>query len=85
MRFKSYKLVEYTVILLGITTFVALFFYVGNDKQLRIIITALAAVFYVLWGIIHHILEGRFDFQIALEYILIGFFVFLLVLTALSI
>lgn len=85
MKITSPKLLEYSVLLIGVLVFAFLFFYVGNDATLRIVITALAAVFYSLWGIVHHMLEGRFNLEIALEYILISFFVFLLVLTALSI
>lgn len=85
MKLKTYKLIEYAILFFGVISFAFTFWYVGNNNIFRILLTAGAAVFYSLWGIIHHLIEHRLSLEIALEYILISFFVFLLVLTALNI
>ena len=85
MKVHNHKFVEYSVLLLGVVAFVLLFWYFRTDSNMKIIITGVSAIFYSLWGILHHSLEGRISMEIVLEYVLIGFFVFLLVLTALSV
>jgi hypothetical protein len=85
MKIKTHKFIEYTILFLGVVLFAFFFWRLGKNTFPRILITALAAIFYSLWGIIHHLLEHRLTVEIALEYILISFFVFLLVLTALNI
>lgn len=85
MNQKSYKLIEYTVLLLGVVVF-AVFFWTHRAHNIeRIVITGAAAVFYSVWGMLHHFFEKRLTLEIALEYILISFFTFLLVLIALSV
>lgn len=85
MNQKSYKLIEYTVLLLGVVVFAVFFWTYKAHNTERMVITGAAAIFYSLWGILHHLLEKRLTLEIALEYILISFFTFLLVLIALSV
>jgi len=85
MSTKSHKLIEYTVLLLGVVVFAFLFWTYRAHNTERIIIIGATAIFYSLWGIFHHLLEKRLTLEIALEYILISFFTFLLVLIALSV
>ncbi len=82
---KNYKILEYSVLFFGLIAFVSLFVYYRFDKSAEIKIMAMAAGFYALWGMLHHLLEDRLTLDIAIEYLLIGFFVFLLVFTSLSV
>lgn len=85
LKDKKYKLFEYTVLFLGIAVYAFLFLFLYKDNSsIKLLITALAVLFYVMWGVVHHYLEKRLTIEIAFEYILIGFLTFLLVLVALS-
>lgn len=46
--------------------------YLHGQKQMQIAIVVLIAVFYVVWGIVHHIAEHSFSIKIVLEYIAIA-------------
>ena len=82
---KKYKIIEYTVLLVGIAVYAFLFLYLYRDSNsMRLLITALAVLFYIMWGVVHHYLEKRLTIEIAFEYILIGVLTFLLVLVSLS-
>ncbi|PIP74848.1 MAG: hypothetical protein CO135_02975 [Candidatus Levybacteria bacterium CG_4_9_14_3_um_filter_35_16] len=55
-----------------------------GNKELQIIIFILTTIFYIIWGILHHLLNHELSSKIIIEYILIGavgisiiFFVFM--------
>jgi len=55
-----------------------------GNKELQIIIFILTTIFYIIWGILHHLLNHDLSSKIVIEYILIGtvgisiiFFVFM--------
>ena len=85
LKNKNYKLIEYSVLLTGVVSFGTLFWLFSGNNSARLLLTALAVLFYVLWGVIHHFLERRLTLEIAIEYVLIGFLTFLLVLVSLSV
>ena len=85
MSKNSYKLIEYSILLTGVIIFAFCFWFYRSSNNARLIVTGLASFFYITWGIVHHALEKRLTPEIALEYILIGFLTFLLVLIALSV
>jgi len=85
LKNKNYKLIEYSVLLTGVVSFGILFWLFSGNNSARLLLTALAVLFYVLWGVIHHFLERRLTLEIAIEYVLIGFLTFLLVLVSLSV
>ena len=85
MKTKGHKIIEYTVLLLGVVVFSVLFYFFRYDRSMELILIAIAALFYAVWGLVHHAYEKRLNLEIALEYILISFFIFLLVLSALSV
>ncbi len=85
MKQSSYKLIEYTMLLFGVIIFALSFWQSRHHVGQQIIITAGAAVFYVIWGLVHHWMEKRLTLEIALEYVLMGAFTFLLVLIALGV
>lgn len=85
MNEKERHLVEYLIFgVLGITLLIAFIAFRDNRSILRII-AGLESLLYILWGIIHHSREDRLSKEIVSEYILLGTFVFLLLLTALSV
>ncbi len=67
------------LVLVFILIFGALaFLYYQRFPQAQIVSLFLTASFYVLWGIIHHYLEGDLHLRIILEYVavaLLGFLV----------
>ncbi len=85
MNYKGYKIIEHTVLVLGIIVIGILFYQFRFDKSALIVLMAIAAIFYSFWGMVHHLIEERLTVDVALEYILIGLFVFILVLTAISV
>ncbi len=85
MSKNSFKLIEYSILLTGVVVFAFCFWFYHSSNTARLVITGSASIFYILWGVIHHALEKRLTLEIALEYVLIGFLTFLLVLIALSV
>jgi len=85
MRDKERHLVEYLIFgALAIALLVSFIVFRDNRNILRVI-AGLQSLLYILWGIIHHSREDRLSKEIVSEYVLLGTFVFLLLLTALSI
>lgn len=76
-------LIHYFILLLGLAVFAVLFAVFNHLVFAQVIVAALGSLYYVLWGIIHHSIEGRLTSLIALEYILFGSLVFLLLFSAL--
>ncbi len=85
LRNKDYKLIEYAILFVGVVAYAYLFWVFRHNNSARLLLTAEAVLFYILWGVIHHFLEKRLTVEIAFEYILIGFLTFLLVLVSLSV
>lgn len=85
LKESNVKLIEYSVLVFGIFLFFLVLMVFHTNTNLIIIMCGLAAVGYSVWGVVHHALEYRLTMEVALEYILISFFVFLLVLTALTV
>lgn len=81
----EYKhLIHYLVLICGMFVYLLLMFRFQNMPVLQTILAGVGSTFYMLWGIIHHRLEGRLNRLVALEYILFGSFVFLLLLGVLN-
>jgi len=78
-------LIEYLVLTLGLAVFAGLFVMFRFNKPVLIYVALFGCVFYMLWGIVHHYLEGRLTELLAAEYILIGFLIFLLLFNVLLI
>lgn len=85
MNEKERHLIEYLIFsIFGISLLIA-FIAFREDRSTLKIISGLGSLLYVLWGIIHHGREDRLSKEIVTEYLLLGSFVFLLLLTALSV
>jgi hypothetical protein len=59
------------VIMLGLGFLLA---YNSTDRNLQIGVVIATTFFYVLWGIIHHLMNHDLHGKIVLEYVLIGVF-----------
>lgn len=81
----SRHIMEYVVFLGALGLLLFLFFYFRYNPPVMIILALLGSCLYSLWGIIHHAIEGRLTKFIALEYILFGGLIFVLLFTVLSI
>ena len=57
------------------------FFYVRTDRQLQLLVGIATVAAYVLWGIIHHVIQRDLHIKIVVEYILIGAIAAVLLLT----
>jgi len=67
----SHKL-TYTVLLLGLLTFVWLFIWAGQRLVIQRYIMISLGVFYILWGLVTHISSRRVTNLLILEYIVVG-------------
>lgn len=61
--------ISLTVLLLLGFTLASLFSF---DKKLQMIIVVITVLFYVVWGILHHLINHDLSIKIVVEYILIG-------------
>lgn len=61
------------LLLLTVSVFFILLFSLFKGNRLgQFFIASLFVIFYLVWGIIHHLLEKTFYLKIVVEYILIG-------------
>jgi hypothetical protein len=68
---------EHTVYYVVLATILSLGFlleYSSSDRGFQIGVIVATTFFYVLWGIIHHLMNHDLHMKIVLEYILIGAF-----------
>lgn len=63
------NLVQYLVLLFILVFGAAAFVYLRNNPQGQLISVFLTALFYVLWGIIHHYQEGDLHIRVVMEYL----------------
>jgi len=77
-------IIEYAVLSVGMVSFLFLLTTYRFDKGALLIISFLGSVFYILWGIIHHLLRKKLNRMIVYEYVLFGILVFLLLFTVLN-
>ena len=77
-------LTEYIILFTGFGVLLVLFYLFRYSRDILMMISGGGSIFYSMWGIVHHTLEGRLTKSIAFEYILISALVFVLLYTALS-
>lgn len=58
------------IIILALGIFLSL--QTSGDRQLQMLIMVMTVFFYVLWGILHHLLEHDLSIKIMIEYVLMG-------------
>ena len=49
-----------------------LMFVFQGEKAAQLWVVVGTAVFYIVWGAVHHILEDEFDWEVLLDYLLIA-------------
>lgn len=65
--------VAYYISLIAIFALGAFLIYsVTPNKQLQMLIFVIMAIFYVIWGVLHHFINHELSTKIVVEYILIG-------------
>ncbi|MBU2577297.1 hypothetical protein KKA69_00530 [Patescibacteria group bacterium] len=74
--------INHYLVLLFILIFGALaFFYFQRVPQVQVLSVFITAVFYVVWGIVHHYLEEDLHLRVVLEYAAVALLGFLILLT----
>lgn len=81
MKIRYFHSAVLLIILLGGST---MFFLTAGNTALQTMVGIVTAVSYIIWGIIHHALEGELHPKIVIEYILIGSIAIMLILTILQ-
>lgn len=72
-----FKLSEHKIYYLSLIVILALGFFLANsssDRGFQIGVTIATTFFYVLWGILHHLVNHDLHPKIVIEYMLIGTF-----------
>lgn len=76
---KQAYLYHYFVLFLWLLLHGLAFVWLNHLELIRNLVLLSACMGYVLWGIIHHYLEHDLDWQIVIEYVLLGTLGFILV------
>ena len=77
-------IVEYSVLLTLAFIISLLFYYFRYNHGVLIFLSGISSFAYILWGVLHHALEGRLTRFIAAEYVVFGVLIFLLLYTVLN-
>ncbi len=77
-------IIEYAVLTVGMISFLFLLATYRFDKGALLVISLLGSIFYILWGVLHHLLRKKLTRMIVYEYVLFGILVFLLLFTVLN-
>jgi hypothetical protein len=73
MKEKISKHLAYYISLITVLTLgLILIFFTRPNIVLQALVILLTVVFYVLWGILHHLVNHELSLRIVVEYILIG-------------
>ncbi len=65
--------IAYYISLIAILAFgFFLVFTASANRQLQMLIITLTTIFYVFWGILHHLINHDLNAKIVVEYVLIG-------------
>jgi hypothetical protein len=78
MKHIEKELVEYIVLFVGLLAVFILFVLYRYDFNSLRLIALLGSVFYLFWGIFHHVAADRLNKTIVIEYLVISLMVYLL-------
>ncbi|OGC47215.1 hypothetical protein A2886_01035 [candidate division WWE3 bacterium RIFCSPHIGHO2_01_FULL_42_13] len=81
---KDKYLLHFAILLFGILVSAFFFVYFRFNSTAQAVVAGMGCIYYIGWGIIHHAVRGRLSRLIALEYILVGSLIFLLLLTSIT-
>jgi hypothetical protein len=73
-------ILAYFILIVGLGLIFGIYAFAHVNTTTRLLLGFSGVVFYMLWGIGHHLLEGRFHKEVLLEYLLVGIFVFSLIM-----
>lgn len=65
-------LIDYIILSVAVTVSVWLFYFYIGQTDVQYLTAKLLAVFYVIWGSIHHYHKGDFHVKIVIEYLVIA-------------
>lgn len=65
-------LIDYIILSVAVTTAVWLFYFFVGQPDVQYLTAKFLALFYILWGIIHHYHKGDFHAKVVVEYLLIA-------------
>lgn len=72
MKRPTRSLIDYLILTLIVTVAVILTIYFNGNKNYQQFIIVGFSLLYVIWGVVHHLIEKTFKTKIILEYILFG-------------
>lgn len=75
---EEYHLVHYLILLMGLIIFLLCFSFFKFLPFYQMVIAFLGCSFYITWGVLHHLLEGRLKREVVLEYFLFGLLAYLI-------
>lgn len=81
---KKMAVINYIVLVLILSGGVGAFYFVRSDSSLQLIVGIITSISYVLWGIIHHVLQKDLHKKIVVEYLLIGMIAIVLLATVIQ-
>lgn len=81
---KHIDIIHYLVLLIILIGGVATFYWVRPNVTLQLLVGISTSVAYVLWGVIHHMLQKDLHQKIVIEYMLIGAIAIVLLVTVLG-
>jgi hypothetical protein len=64
------KIIDYLVLVLIVSSSIIFILLLSGNRMYQILTIVGMSIFYILWGIFHHIREGTYYPRVALEYII---------------
>ncbi len=81
---KRTPLAHYIILLLILGLGTGAFLYVRPNVSLQLVIGIVTSIAYILWGIVHHIIQKNLHQKVVVEYLLIGAIAIVLLVTMLG-
>ena len=78
---KQQNVIHTFVLLFILATGLWSFWYAGGNVMLQLIIGGVTTIAYVLWGIVHHVMNGDLHKKVVVEYVLVGLIALVLLAT----
>lgn len=69
---KFLHILLYILLVVGLISAAVIFAGLRGQRGNQMLVVVGAAIFYLVWGAVHHILEDEFDFEVFLDYLLMA-------------